>query len=114
MIKELFEGQERGECRGDYEHFKFNSKSDPTTKAMCQRCVVREACLWYGVRHESYGIWGGLNEDDRKLVRKASGILVPPLLGYEKPLQVVSVYLNRERSSKRMKEMKWRRAEQLQ
>lgn len=114
MIRELFEGQDRGECRGDYKNFKFNSKKDPVTMAMCGRCVVREACLWYGVRHESYGIWGGLNEDDRKLVRKASNISTPPLLGYEKPLQAVSVYINRERSAKRMREMKWRRAKQLQ
>ena len=36
-------------------------------KAICARCPVRSACLDYAVRiREPHGIWGGLNEAERK------------------------------------------------
>jgi WhiB family transcriptional regulator, redox-sensing transcriptional regulator len=36
-------------------------------KAICATCSVREPCLDYAVRiREPHGIWGGLNELERK------------------------------------------------
>jgi len=36
-------------------------------KAICRTCVVREPCLAYAMRiREPHGIWGGLNEVERK------------------------------------------------
>ncbi|KAA0235167.1 MAG: WhiB family transcriptional regulator [Actinobacteria bacterium] len=36
-------------------------------KAICAACTVREDCLEYAVRiREPHGIWGGLNETERK------------------------------------------------
>jgi WhiB family redox-sensing transcriptional regulator len=36
-------------------------------KRICASCVVREDCLEAALaRHESYGIWGGLNEIERR------------------------------------------------
>ena len=36
-------------------------------KAICRSCVVRADCLDYAIRiREPHGIWGGLNEDERK------------------------------------------------
>ena len=36
-------------------------------KAICFRCPVRQPCLDYAVRiREAHGIWGGLNELERK------------------------------------------------
>ena len=36
-------------------------------KRICARCGVREDCLEAALaRHESYGIWGGLNEIERR------------------------------------------------
>lgn len=36
-------------------------------KAICANCPVRRACLDYAVRiREPHGIWGGLNEVERK------------------------------------------------
>ncbi|TMK32315.1 MAG: WhiB family transcriptional regulator [Actinobacteria bacterium] len=36
-------------------------------KALCARCPVREECLEYALQiHESHGIWGGLNEMERR------------------------------------------------
>ena len=36
-------------------------------KAICETCSVRKACLEYAIRiREPHGIWGGLNELERK------------------------------------------------
>jgi len=36
-------------------------------KALCVRCPVREECLEYALQiGESHGIWGGLNELERR------------------------------------------------
>lgn len=36
-------------------------------KAVCVRCPVREECLEYALRtREPHGIWGGLNEMERR------------------------------------------------
>ena len=36
-------------------------------KRICASCGVREECLEAAMaRHESYGIWGGLNEFERR------------------------------------------------
>ena len=38
-------------------------------KAICSTCVVRVDCLEYAIRiREPHGIWGGLNEVERKQV----------------------------------------------
>ena len=38
-------------------------------KAICKTCVVRGECLDYAIRiREPHGIWGGLNETERKQV----------------------------------------------
>lgn len=44
-------------------------------KEICSQCHVRADCLEYAIRiREPHGIWGGLNEIERKLVldRRAS------------------------------------------
>jgi WhiB family redox-sensing transcriptional regulator len=44
-------------------------------KRVCARCLVREPCLEYALStRESYGIWGGLTEIERRsLLRKRAG-----------------------------------------
>jgi WhiB family redox-sensing transcriptional regulator len=38
-------------------------------KAICRSCCVREDCLEYALRiREPHGIWGGLNETERKQI----------------------------------------------
>lgn len=40
-------------------------------KALCRECPVRNACLDYALtKPEPYGIWGGLNERERKRLRR--------------------------------------------
>ena len=41
-------------------------------KRICASCGVREECLEAALaRHESYGIWGGLNEFERRALTRA-------------------------------------------
>ncbi len=41
-------------------------------KRICSGCEVRDACLRAALdRHESYGIWGGLNEFERRALTRA-------------------------------------------
>jgi len=38
-------------------------------KEICAGCVVQQDCLEYAIRiREPHGIWGGLNENERKQV----------------------------------------------
>ncbi len=40
-------------------------------KAICAQCPVRQECLDYAVsKPEKYGVWGGLNEDERAAERR--------------------------------------------
>lgn len=43
-------------------------------KVICAGCAVREACLDYALRiREAHGVWGGLNElERRQLLRRRS------------------------------------------
>ena len=41
-------------------------------KAICASCQCRKACLEYALRHgEKFGIWGGLSERERRVLRRA-------------------------------------------
>lgn len=41
-------------------------------KAICARCAVRQPCLEYALRtRDPHGIWGGLNELERRRLLRA-------------------------------------------
>ena len=43
-------------------------------KEICQTCAVKEPCLDYAVSiREPHGIWGGLNENERKALLLKAG-----------------------------------------
>jgi len=45
------------------------AEREARAKAICAACRVRKACLSYALRiHEAHGIWGGLNEAERKIL----------------------------------------------
>jgi WhiB family redox-sensing transcriptional regulator len=65
------------ECRGDNaiwffppNHFERKPEKDfreGNARSLCRRCPVREQCLEYAMAvEEPHGIWGGLNELERK------------------------------------------------
>jgi WhiB family redox-sensing transcriptional regulator len=51
-------------------HFERKPEKDfreGIARALCRRCKVQEQCLKYSIEvEESHGIWGGLNELERK------------------------------------------------
>jgi WhiB family redox-sensing transcriptional regulator len=70
------------ECRRDNAvhffapgHFERKEEKDlreGQARALCRSCPVQQACLEYALAvHETHGIWGGLNElERRRLLRK--------------------------------------------
>ncbi len=71
--------QQRAACRGEdsvyffapsyFERRSEKNAREAVAKAICVRCPVRVECLEYalGIR-ENHGIWGGLNEMERRAV----------------------------------------------
>jgi WhiB family redox-sensing transcriptional regulator len=69
-------------CQGDLasyffppHHFERKPEKDrreAVARALCARCPVRQACLDYALAvREPHGIWGGLNElQRRRLLRR--------------------------------------------
>lgn len=69
--------QARAACRGPQASAFFppshaerkdeKSAREARAKAICAECRVRQDCLDYAMRiREPHGIWGGLNEAERK------------------------------------------------
>jgi WhiB family redox-sensing transcriptional regulator len=60
----------------DAEFVTARQQREATAKAICAGCPVRDACLAYALdTREAYGIWGGMNEDERRALlrqRRAS------------------------------------------
>lgn len=74
---QIEEWQVRAACRGPqaavfFPPPQFECKEDKLqrerrAKEICESCGVRKDCLDYAVRiREPHGIWGGLNEVERK------------------------------------------------
>ncbi|MCC8452815.1 WhiB family transcriptional regulator [Streptomyces rochei] len=43
-------------------------------KAVCRRCPVMERCLQWALESgQEYGVWGGLDEDDRRRMKRRAG-----------------------------------------
>lgn len=69
--------QLKASCRGPHAQMFFppnqferkdeRADRERRAKAICQTCAVRLACLEYALKiKEPHGIWGGLNEVERK------------------------------------------------
>ena len=69
--------QVKASCRGPQaavffppSHFERKDEKEERetrAKAICMTCPVRKSCLEYAIRiREPHGIWGGLNELERK------------------------------------------------
>lgn len=73
----------RGLCRDEDPELFFpagKSGTAPTiaqitkAKGVCQRCPVMEECfLWSLDESIEYGVWGGVDEDQRRAMLKAEG-----------------------------------------
>lgn len=69
--------QQKAACRGPHSAIFFppttverkedRDEREARAKAICATCPVRQPCLDYAVSiREPHGIWGGLNETERK------------------------------------------------
>ena len=39
-------------------------------KSICRRCPHQAECLEWGIQNEMHGIWGGVAEGERRLIRR--------------------------------------------
>ena len=71
--------QRRASCRGpqsaiffppsQFERKEDKEQRETDAKAICSGCVVKGDCLDYAMRiREPHGIWGGLNEGERRVL----------------------------------------------
>ncbi len=71
-------------CHGDLasyffppHHFERKPEKDfreGMARSLCRRCPVQQDCLNYSIQvEESHGIWGGLNELERKQLIAVQG-----------------------------------------
>jgi WhiB family redox-sensing transcriptional regulator len=68
----LGEWHRRGLCAGMDPNAFFPSHSDPGTQArqVCAACPVREDCLDYAMAADEFGIWGGLDQEERRNLKR--------------------------------------------
>jgi len=78
--------QLRAACRGAdaalffapnyFERREEKDGREAKAKAICARCPAREPCLDYALRiREPHGVWGGLNEFERRQVLRRRALL---------------------------------------
>ena len=71
--------QHRGACRGpqaavffpppQFERKVERAERERRAKEICASCSVRTDCLDYAITiREPHGIWGGLNENERRVI----------------------------------------------
>jgi WhiB family redox-sensing transcriptional regulator len=54
--------------------FEGTDDSGTEAKQVCARCPVRDECRDYALAAgEEFGVWGGLNEDERRAILEAAG-----------------------------------------
>jgi hypothetical protein len=67
-VPPLGEWHSRGLCVGEDPEAFFPSHGDPGTRArqVCAACSVRDECLSYATAADESGIWGGLDQQERR------------------------------------------------
>ncbi len=61
-----------GLCVGEDPEGFFPSRGDPGTGArqVCASCPVRTECLSYATTADEFGIWGGLDQQERRNLKR--------------------------------------------
>jgi Transcription factor WhiB len=62
---------QRAICAGEDPSIFFPAHGDPGIRArrVCANCPVQMDCLEYGTAADEWGIWGGLDRDQRRALR---------------------------------------------
>jgi WhiB family redox-sensing transcriptional regulator len=65
--------RERAACAGKQEFFFADHKATLVREAkkICMSCPVKTQCLAHAMRHDEYGVWGGLTANERRRARRA-------------------------------------------
>lgn len=71
-------------CEWDYDRFD-KPKASQAIRNLCRSCPAYEWCLEWGTTNKEAGIWGGLGEGERALIKKwgrdtRQGPMEPPSL----------------------------------
>jgi hypothetical protein len=53
------------------------NESIALAKRICGNCRHRTECAEWGINFERFGMWGGLTANQRRVIRKKRGILLP-------------------------------------
>lgn len=65
------EWPERARCRGE-DSEKWFAADSSEAKEVCRSCPVAADCLgWALANGQDYGVWGGMDEDERRKLKKA-------------------------------------------
>ena len=72
VSNEDLEWRERAACTGKQALFfsDFKSSVVKEAKAICGTCVVQSQCLAHAMKHQEFGIWGGLTANERRMKRR--------------------------------------------
>ncbi|MGA1697545.1 MAG: WhiB family transcriptional regulator [Ilumatobacteraceae bacterium] len=73
-----------GLCRGKTDTFfppqlrskKYQRQLELEAKKICQECPEIDECREYAILHETFGVWGGMTELERKRERSVRRITV--------------------------------------
>ena len=62
----------RGLCTGEAPDIFFPARGDPGTQArkICAACPVRRDCLEYAMEADEFGVWGGLDQQERRNLKR--------------------------------------------
>ena len=68
----LGEWRNSGLCAGEDPEVFFPSRGDTGAKArqVCAACLVRHECLIYATAADESGIWGGLDQQERRNLKR--------------------------------------------
>jgi len=65
--------RDQSSCKGKQEFFFSDNKASLVREAkkICAECPVLQQCLAHGMKHDEYGVWGGLTANERRMARRA-------------------------------------------
>lgn len=47
-----------------------NSTEMLMAKSICRQCIHQSECAEWGIQNETFGIWGGITEGERRFIRR--------------------------------------------
>lgn len=73
LVKADIVWREKAACAGRQELFFDDNKKTLVREAkkLCAVCVVQQQCLAHAMKHDEYGVWGGLTANERRKARRA-------------------------------------------